>query len=587
MTQRGALRVLLVEDNPGDARLVEILLAEEGSSPGFDVSQVGRLDEALESLDRSDFEVILLDLSLPDSSGLETVNRMRMAVPRTPVVVLSGQDDEETALQALQGGAEDYLVKGRGDGDLIARSIRYAIERKGAEQKLAYLAQYDPLTGLANRALFQDRLEQALARAQRTGGALALMFVDLDRFKAVNDTLGHAGGDALLREVARRVEGRVRESDTVARLGGDEFAIILEGLSEVQDAARAARDLLNVLSEPLILDGHEIPMTASIGTAVWPQSDGDRLLRDADAAMYRAKKRGGNNHQFYTEEMNVQASARLALERDLRRALNRNEFVLYYQPQVELTTGRIVGAEALLRWQSPDHGLVSPAEFIPVLEDTGLIIPVGRWVMSAACHQARAWHDDPGLAPLRMAVNLSARQFSQENLVNNVSGALMEAGLDPPWLELEITESLLMEDVEASLRALDQLKTVGGGVRISIDDFGTGYSSLYRLKALPIERLKIDRSFIGDLPTDPDDAAITAAIVRLSHSLRLEVVAEGVETREQLAFLRDRGCDEAQGYYFSKPVPAEAFARLLKRGGSLPVASADARSGDRLGSWKW
>ena len=311
------------------------------------------------------------------------------------------------------------------------------------------------------------------------------------------------------------------------------------------------------------------------------------MLRDADAAMYRAKKRGGNNHQFYTEEMNVQASARLALERDLRRALDQNEFLLHYQPQVELTTGRVVGAEALLRWQNPDRGLVSPAEFISVLEDTGLIIPVGRWVLRAACHQAKAWQEAPGLAPLRMAVNLSARQFTQEELVSDVSGALIEAGLDPPWLELEITESLLMEDVEASLRALDQLKTVGGGVRISIDDFGTGYSSLYRLKALPIERLKIDRSFIRDVPTDPDDAAITAAIVRLAHSLHLEVVAEGVETREQLAFLRDRGCDEAQGYYFCKPVSSEAFAQLLEKGGALSVASADARSGDRFGSSKW
>jgi EAL domain-containing protein (putative c-di-GMP-specific phosphodiesterase class I) len=312
------------------------------------------------------------------------------------------------------------------------------------------------------------------------------------------------------------------------------------------------------------------------------------LLRDADAAMYRAKKHGGNNHQFYTEEMNVQASARLALERDLRRALDRNEFLLHYQPQVELTTGKVVGAEALLRWQSPDRGLVSPAEFIPVLEDTGLIIPVGRWVLSAACRQAKAWQEAPGLAPLRMAVNLSARQFSQEDLVSDVSGALMEAGLDPPWLELELTESLLMEDLDASLRALHQLKSAGGGVRISIDDFGTGYSSLYRLKTLPIQRLKIDRSFIRDVPTDPDDAAITAAIVRLAHSLRLEVVAEGVETEQQLAFLRHRECDEAQGYHFSEPLPAGRFAEfLLKREASLPGASAEARSAGGIGGSKW
>ncbi len=536
----------------------------------------GRLGEALERLDRSVLDIILLDLSLPDSSGLETVDQVRMAAPRTPVVVLSGQDDEETALQALQSGVEDYLVKGRGDGELIARSIRYAIERKKAEEKfqeeLAYLAQYDPLTGLANRTLFQDRLEQALARAQRDGDMVALMFLDLDRFKAVNDTLGHAGGDALLREVAKRIEGRVRESDTVARLGGDEFAIILEALSDARDAALVGRGILDVLLEPLVLDGHEIPVAASLGIAVWPLSGRDRLLKDADAAMYRAKKQGGNNHQFYTEEMNVQASAHLALERDLRRALDREEFLLYYQPQVQLATGKIVGAEALLRWRHPDRGLVSPAEFIPVLENTGYIVKVGKWVLRTACRQGKAWQDS-GLAPLRMAVNLSARQFGQGDLIGTIAGILKETGLDSHHLELEITESLLMEDVHANSQVLNELKTAVVGTRVSMDDFGTGYSSLYRLKTFPIDRLKIDQSFVRDLPTDPDDKAITTAIIRLAHDLRLKVIIEGVETEEQLACLRERGCDEAQGYYFSRPLPPDEFAELLKREVSLLDAS--------------
>jgi diguanylate cyclase (GGDEF)-like protein len=572
MMQHETVRVLLIEDNPGDARLVEILLSEAGLSPSFEVTHTERLGEALERLDRSVFDVILLDLSLPDSSGLETVDQMRMASPRTPVVVLSGQDDEETALQALQCGAEDYLVKGRGDGELIARSIRYAIERKKAEEKLAYLAQYDPLTDLANRALFQDRLGQALARTEREGNMVALMFLDLDHFKAVNDKLGHNGGDELLKEVAGRIKRRVRESDTVARIGGDEFAIILEDLSDAQDAAPVAQDILDRLSEPLVLDGYEIPLTASIGIAIRPPSEGDRLLKDADTAMYRAKERGRNTYEFYTEEMNVQAFELLTLRNMLRHALGREEFLLYYQPQVELATHEIVGAEALLRWQRPDLGLVSPMKFIPVLEDTGDITRVGEWVLRTACRQGKAWQDS-GLGPLKVAVNLSTRQFSQRNLVDTVAGILEETGLDPYYLELEVTESLLMEDIEASSRMLNELKTIVGGLRVSIDDFGTGHSSLYYLKSFPIDLLKIDQSFVRDVATDPDDAAITAAIIQLAHDLRLKVIAEGVETEEQLAYLRKRGCDEAQGFYFGRPLPVDEFARLLESGEPLLGAS--------------
>jgi diguanylate cyclase len=578
VAQRAPVRVLLVEDNPGDARLVEILLSETRQE--FDVKHVGTLGEALDELDRPPFEVVLLDLSLPDSAGLQTVERMRRAAPQLPLVVLSGRDDEEVALQALQSGAEDYLVKGHGDGDLISRSIRYSIERKNAEDKLARLAQYDPLTNLANRALFHDRLEHALARAERHEGMLALLFLDLDRFKAVNDTLGHVGGDALLKQVGHRVSARMRESDTVARLGGDEFAIIIEDVVEARDAARVADDLVKILSEPFIVNEHEIPMHVSIGIAVSPPSKGDRLIKDADAAMYRAKREGGNNHQFYTEEMNVQASERLMLERDLRHALDRDELLLHYQPQVDLATGDIVGAEALLRWQHHERGLVSPADFIPVLEETGLIIPVGEWVLEEACRQVGAWHDS-GFAQIRIAVNLSARQLPRGDLVDAVERALEESGLDPGCLELEITESLLVEDSEAGLRAVDLLKNAVGGLSISLDDFGTGYSSLSRLKALPIERLKIDRSFINGVTTDSGDSAITAAVISLAHSLRLQVTAEGVETAEQLAFLRERNCDEAQGFYFSRPLPAHEFARLLDGTRHLLGASGDASGSGR------
>jgi diguanylate cyclase (GGDEF)-like protein len=581
--RRETVRVLLVEDNPGDARLVEIMLSEPGLMRDFEITHASRLGEAVEALEGSPFDVVLLDLSLPDSSGMETVERVRTAASRTPVVVLSGQDDEQTALRALQGGAEDYLVKGRGDGDLVARAIRYAIQRKKAEERLAYLAQYDPLTGLANRALFQDRLQQAVARAERSGGQLALLFVDLDRFKAVNDTFGHDCGDLLLREVAGRMEARVRKSDTVARLGGDEFAIILEDISEAEDAARVAQDMQRRLSEPVLLSGDEVPAAASIGIALWPGSGGDRLLKDADAAMYRAKRQGGNRQQFYTEEMNVQATARLTLERDLRRALQDEQFVLYYQPQVDLSTGRVIGAEALLRWRHLDRGLVSPGEFIPILEESRLINPVGRWALGAACRQGRSWRE-AGLAPVRISVNLSARQFGRRDLADDIAGALAEGGMAQEDLELEITESLLMEDPETALATLERLRKELGGVGISIDDFGTGYSSLYRLKELPVQRIKIDRSFVLGVPEDPGDAAITSAVIRLAHDLGLGVVAEGVETAEQRDFLRDRGCDEAQGYLFGRAVPAEEFARLLDPGRHPTRVPVDIPSGGPAGS---
>ncbi len=573
MTQGAEIRVLLVEDNPGDARLVEILLSEADSFGRFEITPAERLDKALEHLDGSAFDVILLDLSLPDSSGLETVEVVRTRVPLTPVVVLTGQDDEETALRALQSGAEDYLVKGRGDSELMARSIRYAIERKKAEENLAYLKQYDPLTGLANRTLFQDRLQQALARADRDDEIVALMLLDLDHFKAVNDILGHAGGDELLKEVAERIKECVRKSDTVARLGADEFAIILEEMSDARDVAPVAQDILDTLSESFVLDGHEIPVTASIGIAVRPPSEADRLLKDADAALRRVKERGRNTYEFYTEEMNVQAFERLTLRNMLRQALREEEFLLHYQPQVDLATGAIVGAEALVRWRQPDSDLVSPARFIPVLEDTGDIVGVGRWIMRTACRQNKAWQDS-GVAPLRVAVNLSARQFSREGLVSTVADVLEESGLDPSCLELEITESLLMEDLNASLQILGELQNVAEGLRVSIDDFGTGYSSLSYLKSFPIDLLKIDQSFVRDIPENSDDAAITAAIIGLAHSLRLGVIAEGVETGEQATFLRERGCDEAQGYYFSRPLPAGEFAELLKAGGTLQGVSS-------------
>lgn len=471
--------------------------------------------------------------------------------------------DEDVALRAIQGGAEDYLVKGLGDGALISRSIRYAIERKKAEVRLAYVSQYDSLTGLANRALFQDRLSQAVARAERDGEMVALISLDLDRFKDFNDALGHSFGDMLLKTAATRMQECVRDGDTVARLGSDEFGIILEDVSDVRFAASVAQKISAVLTEPFTIQGQEMYLSAGMGIAVRPPSEADGLMRDANAALQRAKAAGPDNYQFFSSEMNVEAFERLAFESSLRRALEREEFELHYQPQVDLLTGRIVGAEALLRWNHPEQGVVSPARFIPVLEQTGMIFAVGVWVMETACKQTREWRDR-GLVPdLRISVNLSAKQFAQRDLGEIISGILERTGLDPDALELEVTESLLMEDTEESNLKLRQLKA-DRGVRVSIDDFGIGYSSLAYLKRFPLDVLKIDRSFVRDLTVDPDDAAIVSAIVALARNLRLKVIAEGVETAAQLEYLRRQSCDEAQGYYFSRPLPADEFVHLLE-----------------------
>ena len=446
-------------------------------------------------------------------------------------------------------------------------------ERRRSEEQLAYMAQYDHLTGLANRALFKDRLEQSLARTRRSGTLMALMFLDLNRFKAVNDTLGHGAGDLLLREVAKRLGGCVRESDTVARMGGDEFSIILDDLTEAHQVALVARKIIDSLARPFTLDGHEAFVTISVGIAVYPSSDGASLVADADSAMYSAKEHGQNTYRFHTPEMNAQARELLDMEGKLRRALDQEEFLLYYQPQVDLTTGRIVGTEALLRWRHPELGLVSPGRFIPVLESIGMMVRVGEWVLRTACRQAVAWQRD-GLPPLRVAVNLSARQFGKQDLIGLVDSVLGETGLDPHCLELEITESLLMKDIESNSRLLNELKTSVEGLQVAIDDFGTGYSSLYYLKTLPIDVLKIDQSFIRDLTTDAEDATITTAIINLAHNLGLKVIGEGIETEEQLAYLREKVCDEGQGYYFSHPLPANEFTELLEREESLLEAAS-------------
>jgi diguanylate cyclase (GGDEF)-like protein len=433
--------------------------------------------------------------------------------------------------------------------------------------ELNHLAYHDALTDLPNRILFEDRLTQALILAERNRQTLGVLFLSLDRFKKVHETLGHAIGDRLLQKVAERLRSSAHKGETVARFEGDEFALLLTqiGGTEGEHVIEVIFQITESLELPFTIDEHELFITASIGISLYPDdgTDASTLFKNADAALYRAKEQGGNNYQFYTADMNAKAVKRLTLENSLRRALERNEFEVYYQPVLDVNTKKIVGMEALLRWHHPDLGLVQPVEFIPLAEDTGMIVPIGEWVLRTACAQSKSWQD-AGFAPLALAVNLSARQFQQQNLAEVVARILQETGFDAHNLELELTESSIMKNAEYAVKALGELKAMG--VKLAIDDFGTGYSSLGYLKRLPIDTLKIDRSFVCDVTTDSDDAALVMAIITLAHNLRLKVIAEGVDSEEQLSFLHLLRCDEWQGYLFSKPLPVEAFEGLLSQG---------------------
>jgi diguanylate cyclase (GGDEF)-like protein/PAS domain S-box-containing protein len=441
-----------------------------------------------------------------------------------------------------------------------------------AEQQVLKLARYDGLTGLPNRNMFIDELERTLARARRHGERFALFFIDLDRFKNINDSLGHGAGDQLLKVMATRLRGLLRDSDLVARLGGDEFVVLLDGTAEATALAHVARKALATIAEPVRIESRSYQVTGSIGISLYPDDGADAatLLKNADAAMYLAKDRGKNNYQFYTVQLAAHSAQQFALETDLRAALQRDELQLHFQPKVQLQGGMLVGMEALLRWRHPQRGLLAPGAFITLAEDSGLIVPIGQWVLAAACRQVRAWRD-AGLRVPRCAINLSARQFVTDTLVDEVQHALGEYGLGADALEVEITESVLMADPQRANRTLQGLHALG--VHIAIDDFGTGYSSLAYLKRFPAQTVKIDRSFVNGLPQDRDDAAITQAVIAMAHSLGLEVVAEGVETQAQLDFLRRLGCDQAQGYFIGRPVPAERLQQQLS-GDSAAVRAA-------------
>jgi len=551
-------RILLVQADEAFRALLNAGL-ESSRSTHFVIDQETSLEPALVRLREQSCDLVLLDLDLPDASGLATIDRIHQTAPTVPIVVLTGLEDEQLELEALQAGAQDILSKDHPDGRLYSRAIRYAIERKRAEVNLAYMAQHDQLTGLVNRTLFRVCLDQAISRASRSDRMIAMMLVDLDRFKVINDTLGQDAGDQLLKAVADRLKGCVRTGDTVGRLGSDEFTVLVEGVRTTRDIARVAQKLLQVMEEPYVLAGEPVVVTPSIGVAMsdGEQGDASTITKAADTAMCRAKESGGNAFRFFTPEMHVAVANRLSLERDLRKAIDRDELVLHYQPQVDLVTGDVVGMEALVRWhRGRDGELVPPGHFIPIAEETGLIEPIGEWVLRTACTDNSGWAQN-GVGPLRVSVNLSVRQLRPSQLAKTVQEALRSSGLAPELLELEVTESLLMDDVDAARIALAELKELG--VRISVDDFGTGYSSMNYLKRFPIDTLKIDQTFVREVPSDPDDTAITTAIIALGHGLRMDVVAEGVETEVQLEFLKTQGCDRAQGYLMTRPIPPVDF----------------------------
>ena len=578
------VRVLIIHPKEGTCASTQRLLSDAGEHQ-FKIDEISGYEEAIEAIRQCTHDVYLVDYNLGARTGLELIREALYHGCKAPLIMVTDHADHGVDTEAIKAGAADSLVKDQINAILLERSIRYAIERKRADERMAFLAQYDSLTGLANRSLFKELLTMALARNERSGKHVALMFLDLDRFKVINDSLGHDGGDQVLKVVAERLRSRMRKSDTVARLGGDEFTVILEGIGTVQDATNVAQELLHIVSQPIMVQDQELFVTPSIGIAIHPQygKDAETLIKNADRAMYRAKRQGRNTYRFYTTTMesNGKASHYLAMETRLRHALDRDEFLLHYQPLIDMKSGRVISLEALLRWCHPERGMIYPEEFIPLAEENGMIVPMGEWVLAAACRQNKEWQE-AGFPLTSVSVNLSARQFRQKSFVPKVASILAESRLDPQFLELELTESLLFESNGASANRLKELKALG--IKISIDDFGTGYSSLSYLKCFPIDTLKIDRSFVGDIPSNEGDSAIASGMIALAHGLHMKVTAEGVETQAQLDFLRERGCDAIQGHLMSPAVAPEEVTSCFEDKWFEPIGVS---SGEGLFHWNF
>ena len=583
--EREVREVLLVEDNLIDAQLVRRLLRRVTGSY-YRITHVRTLNDAILSAEELTPDVILADLNLPDSRGTQTVTSLQTSYPDIPLVIVSAWEDEAISLRSVKAGAQDYLVKGHIDGANLHRVIRYAVERKRTELELVRLAHYDQLTSLPNRTLLRQRVEHALGRAMRAGTGVATLVLDMDRFKEINDMLGHEIGDKLLVEVAQRIRATLRDQDTVARLGGDEFAVVLEGVSEAREVLPVIERIIDSLAEVTTIGGHEINSSTSVGIAMFPENGSNlsELLRAADLAMYQAKSSGRGRYQFFADAMQEEAQSRHALEWALRRAVEKGEFQLVYQPQICLRTGMVIGVEALMRWMSPTRGLLTPYHFIAGLEEFGLINEVGEWVLQTACEQVRRWHA-MDFEPMRMGVNVSAQQFEDPMLIEKIRSALKETRLPPEFLEIELTESCLMSDPGEAGALLRELREVG--VRIAIDDFGTGYSSLTYLHDFPLNALKIDKNFVQSVEANDRGGPIANMIVGLGKNLGLDVVAEGVETEGQLEYLRNHGCDIAQGYLYARPqAPDDLVAWLATsqrvsetRIRSVPVPKRDDETG--------
>ncbi len=559
--RQNPVRVLLIEDNPWDARLVQEMLRDEGASD-YALTTVTTLRDGLERLKTEVFDTVLLDLSLPDGQAVETLGALSSQQSRLPILVLTGNKDDVLAANAMRQGAEDFLVKGQIDGPSLARALRHALERSRWRNYLDHLAHHDSLTKLPNRALFQDRLGQALEQARRSKQGLAVLFVDLDNFKSINDTLGHTVGDMLLECVAERLRSSVRASDTVARVGGDEFMLLLPDIGGIDDVILVADKILSALRAPFLIGPHQMGTAASVGASLYPHDgeDAETLLKHADAAMYRAKQQGKDRMEFHSRPASTRFTGKGALAHGLRHAVEKQQFVLHYQPTID-THGQVVSLEALVRWRHPDWGMIYPLQFIPVAEETGIILDIGDWVLRSACFDRRAWQDGSAQPP-RVSVNLSTRQLHQGKfLLESLARNLAEFSLEPGCLEIEVTENSIDRDETVAIQTLRRVSDMGIG--ISIDDFGTGHSSLARLKQFPIRGVKIDRSFIHHVPADADDTSLVTAMIAMGHGLKLSVLAEGVENGEQMNFLVAQGIDFMQGYYIGKPMPAEACNTLL------------------------
>jgi diguanylate cyclase (GGDEF)-like protein len=556
-------RILLVDEDYAEYMLVAHLL-EQIKDCTYQLSWCSSYDRALEDMLNSELDVILLDCQKAPAHARNLLSLVQRQNCDTPIILMTDEHNVDIDRQAIAEGASDYLIKGQFDCRLMERSLRYASERREAQRKLASQAHYDPLTGIANRTLFRDRLQQAMERAKRNNQPLALLHIDLVGFKRINESFGHDAGDELVIAVAQRLATCMRRTDSIARIGADEFTVILEEFTHANDMSIVAEKIIDFLARPFDVGNHQVALSASIGIAAYPEGGDtvDELLRHADMATRDARLQRGSHYRIYSEKMNIEAMNQLHLEADLRRALRRNEFELFYQPRVDLESGDIVGMEGLLRWRHPERGLLPPSEFIPLAEEVGLIVPMGYWTIQQACQDMIALKKY-GFPPMEMAVNMSFKQLQDSKFVETVTRIVKSSNIDPSMLELELTETAVMENFDATYRSLMALHKLG--IKFSLDDFGTGYSSLTHIQRLPVSIIKIDQAFMRNVISNPEDATIVKAIINLAHSLNLKVIAEGVETLEQVQFLWQHHCDQVQGYYFSPAVRLEHLIQMLNQ----------------------